>query len=250
MSGGMRRRELAMTMNERGMTWPSTLPRLQAGGWLFVRLVLGFEWLRGGWEKLGDPGWTASPVGGAVEGFLQGAIARSTEGTHPEVPHWYHNLIEDLFLPNADLFAYLVTAGEILVGLALIFGVFTRLSALSGVTMNMAFLWSGVSSANPPMLLLGLTIVLVGRRAGAYGFDGWALPWLAQRAGARPIRAARLAVGAAAAVVAAWLLLITSDWVTWLVGLALAVILVAAVWLAGARIEPTALSRQRQQSGG
>lgn len=239
-----------MAMNGRSLTWPSALPRLEAGGWLFVRLVLGFEWLRGGWEKLGDPGWTASPVGGAVEGFLQGAIARSTEGPHPEVPHWYHNLIADLFLPNADLFAYLVTAGEILVGLALIFGVFTRLSALVGVTMNMSFLWSGVSSANPPMLLLGLAIVFVGRRAGAYGFDGWALPWLAQRAGARTIRTARLAVGGAGALFAAWLLLITSDWTTWLVALAIAAVLAAAVWLAGTRVEPTVLGRQRQQFGG
>lgn len=228
-------------MNARTISWPTALPRLQSGGWLFVRLVLGFEWLRGGWEKLGDPGWTASPVGGAVEGFLQGAIARSTEGPHPEVPHWYHNLTEDLFLPNADLFAYLVVAGELLVGLALIFGVFTRLGALFGVTMNMAFLWSGVSSTNPPMLLLGLAIVLVGRRAGAYGVDGWLLPWLAQRTGDRPIRVARPAVGAAAALFAAWLLLITSDWMTWLVGLAVAVVLAAAVWLVGARGEPAAL---------
>ena len=238
-----------MAMNERSLTWPSALPQLQAGGWLFVRLVLGFEWLRGGWEKLGDPGWTASPVGGAVEGFLNGAIARSTEGPHPEVPHWYHDLIEDLFLPNADLFAYLVVAGELLVGLALIFGVFTRLSALFGVSMNMAFLWSGVSSTNPPMLLLGLAIVLVGRRAGAYGVDGWALPWLFQRAGERPIRAAQVAVGVAGALFAAWLLLITSDWVTWLVGLAIAVLLAVAVWLAGTRFEPTVLGRQRQQIG-
>ncbi len=178
-------------------------PRVQAGGWLFIRLVLGFEWLRAGWEKVGDPGWTSSSVGGAVAGFLQGAIARSTEGPHPEVPHWYHNLIEDLFLPNADLLGWLVAYGELLVGLALIFGVLTRLSAFFGVTMNMAFLWSGVSSTNPPMLLLGLAIVLVGRRAGAYGVDGWLMPWVVQRAGDGPIKAARLAVGAAAALVAA-----------------------------------------------
>jgi thiosulfate dehydrogenase [quinone] large subunit len=225
-------------------------PRLQAGGWLFVRLVLGLAWLRGGWEKLGDPGWTASPVGGAVDGFLQGAIARSTEGPHPEVPHWYHNLIAELFLPNAELFAYLVVAGELLVGLALVFGVFTRLSALLGVTMNVAFLWAGVSSTNPPMLLLGLAIVLVGSRAGAYGVDGWLLPWLSGRAGARLLRAAQLGVGVIGALFAAWLLLIASDWVTWLVGAAVALAVVAAVWLIGARIEPPVHGRARQRQPG
>lgn len=230
-------------------TFSATMPpRVQAGGWLFIRLVLGFEWLRASWEKLGDPGWTASPVGGAVAGFLQGAIARSTEGPHPEVPHWYHNLIEDLFLPNADLLGWFVAYGELLVGLALIFGVFTRLSAFFGVTMNMAFLWSGVSSTNPPMLLLGLAIVLVGRGAGAYGVDGWLMPWVTQRAGDRPIKAARLAGGAAVALVAAWLLLIASDWATWLVSAAVAVVVVAAIWWAGSRFRPAAVSQGRQQT--
>lgn len=48
--------------------------------WLFVRIILGVEWIRGGWEKIGDSGWTAAPVGGAVDGFLRGAIAKSEGG--------------------------------------------------------------------------------------------------------------------------------------------------------------------------
>ena len=85
----------------------ATLWRFEPGAWLFVRLVLATEWVRGGWGKIGDLGWTALPVGAAVDGFLNGAIEKSTAGPHPEVPHWYHNLIEDVFLP-ADPFADLV----------------------------------------------------------------------------------------------------------------------------------------------
>ena len=46
----------------------TSLWRFGPVAWLFVRLVLAVEWVRGGWEKVGDPGWTASPVGAAVNG--------------------------------------------------------------------------------------------------------------------------------------------------------------------------------------
>jgi uncharacterized membrane protein YphA (DoxX/SURF4 family) len=128
----------------------ATLWRFEPGGWLFVRLVLAVEWVRGGWEKVGEAGWTASPVGAAVEGFLNGAIEKSTAGPHPEVPHWYHRLAEDIFLPNADLLAYLVAYGELVVGIALAVGLLTRLAALAGVAMNLAYLWAGTTSTNPP----------------------------------------------------------------------------------------------------
>jgi thiosulfate dehydrogenase (quinone) large subunit len=101
------------------------------GAWLFVRLVLGIEWLRAGIEKLGEPGWTASPQGGAVAGFLKGALAK-TGGAHPEVQGWFTGLTEQALLPSSALLAHLVTYGEVLVGLALIAGLFTRFAAASG----------------------------------------------------------------------------------------------------------------------
>ncbi len=122
-----------------------------------------------GWGKVGDSGWTASPAGAALEGFLQGAIAKSAAGPHPEVPHWYHKLIEDVFLPNAELFAYLMSYSELLVGIALAIGLLTRVAALVGVTLNLAFLWAGITSVNPPMALLGL--VFFGHRSGRFGVD-------------------------------------------------------------------------------
>ncbi|MCC6238088.1 MAG: DoxX family protein [Dehalococcoidia bacterium] len=166
-----------------------TLWRFEPGAWLFVRLVLAVEWVRAGWEKVGDPGWTASPTGAAVEGFLRGAIEKSTAGAHPEVPHWYHDLIEDVFLPNTDLFAYLVSYGELLVGIALAIGLLTRVAALAGVTMNLAFLWAGITSTNPPMVLLGLGLVFFGHRPGRFGVDGRLFPWLRERI---PVQARRL----------------------------------------------------------
>lgn len=209
----------------------ATLWRFEPGAWLFVRLVLAVEWVRGGWEKIGDPGWTASPVGAAVEGFLNGAIEKSTVGPHPEVPHWYHDVIVDVFLPNAGLFARLVAYGELLVGIALAIGLFTRVAALGGVTMNLSFLWAGTTSTNPPLLLLGLGLVFFGHRPGRFGVDGWLFPWLRGRIPAEARRLGREALFVAALLAGAWLALIASDWLTWLVLAAFAVLVTVGVRL-------------------
>ena len=207
---------------------------LLPAGWLFVRLVLGVEWLRGGWEKIGDPGWTKAPVGGAVEGFLNGAIAKST-GERPEVQGWFADLTRDVFLPNADVFAYLVAYGEFLVGLALIIGLFTRISVLFGVTMNLAFLLAGTTSTNPPMLILGLALAAFGASAGAYGVDRWVLPWLQAKAGPGRTRIAKwVGVGALVTVLAgcAWS---ASNTETWLVAAAVGVVAVITAQYATVR---------------
>ena len=150
--------------------------------WLFARLVLGIEWMRASFEKIGDPGWTGAPVGGAVQGFLQGAVAKSG-GDHPEVQHWFQTLTDKVFLPNADILAYLVAYGELLVGIALIVGFLTRISVLFGVAMNLAFLFAGTTSTNPQMLVLGLAIASFGASAGILGvvlaaIVGLAFRWL------------------------------------------------------------------------
>jgi len=220
------------------MDMRASLWRFEPVAWLFVRLVLAVEWVRGGWEKVGDAGWTASPVGAAVNGFLNGAIEKSTAGPHPEVPHWYHRLAQEVFLPNADVFAYLVAYGELLVGIALAIGLLTRFAALGGVTLNLAFLWAGTTSTNPPMLLLGLGLIFFGHRPGRLGLDGWLLPRLRERVPARVRQLGREALFLAAVVAGAGLALAAADWATWLVLAALA----AVVALVAARmglLEPT-----------
>ncbi len=196
---------------------------LVAAGWLFVRIILGVEWIRGGWEKIGDPGWTKAPVGGAVEGFLRGAIAKS-EGERPEVQGWFADLAGDVFLPNADVFAYLVAYGELLVGLTLIVGLLTRISVLFGVTMNLAFLFAGTTSTNPQMLVLGLALAAFGTTAGAYGLDRWVLPWLKEKTRPGIIRAVQLGVVGALVAVTAALAWIASDAETWIAAAAVAAV--------------------------
>lgn len=167
-----------------------TLKTPQVAGlfWLVARLWLGYEWLMAGVEKVFGDGrarWVGDEAGVAVTGFLNGAIAKSplAEGfdpvatPHPAVQEWYARLVQDLFLPNATLFSYLVAYGELLVGLALILGLFTRFAALMGVIMNLAFLFAGTTSTNPQLLVVGMLIVLVGGvAAGYYGLDYFVRP--------------------------------------------------------------------------
>ena len=166
-----------------------------------------------------------------MSGFLKGAIAKSTEGAHPEVPHWYHNLAEQFLLPNAELFGILVSYGEVLVGVALVLGFLTRLAALGGVTMNLAFLWAGTTSTNPPMLLLGVALVLFGSEAGRLGLDYWVIPraaaWLS-RGVARALPAVVLGL---AVIAAAALALAVTDTATWAGLLAFSLIAtIGATW--------------------
>lgn len=203
----------------------------KAGAWLFVRLVLGVEWVRGGLKKVGQAGWTEPPLGRSVSGFLKGAIAKSTEGAHPEVPHWYHQLAEQVLLPNAEVFGILVSYGEVLVGIALVLGFLTRIAAIGGVTMNLAFLWAGTTSTNPPMLLLGVALILFGSEAGRFGLDYWAIPraaaWL-PRGVARALPAVTLGL---AVIAAGALALAVTDTTTWTGLLAFSLIAtIGATW--------------------
>ncbi|NTU85776.1 MAG: DoxX family membrane protein [Chloroflexales bacterium] len=147
--------------------------------WTIIRLYLGYQWLVAGWGKLTNPGgvWVGAKAGTAVTGFIQGALEK-TGGDHPDVSGWYAAFLQQVALPNAALFSYLVTFGELLVGLALILGLLTGFAAFFGGFMNASYLFAGAVSVNPVLLLLAVGIMLAWRVAGYWGLDRWALPLL------------------------------------------------------------------------
>jgi thiosulfate dehydrogenase [quinone] large subunit len=105
-----------------------------------------------------------------VSGFLSGALTKTT-GAHPDVSTWYASFIQHVALPHATLFSYLVTYGEIFVGLGLIVGLFTGVAAFFGMAMNFNYLFAGTVSINPLLVLLQLPLVLGWRVAGHLGLD-------------------------------------------------------------------------------
>lgn len=149
--------------------------RFMAPLWAVVRIYLGYEWLTAGWGKLTGGGWIGAGAGGSVSGFLNGALAK-TGGEHPSVSLWYAWLVEHVFLPAAPLLSYLVAFGETFIGIALILGLMTGLSAFFGGFLNSMFLLAGTVSSNPFMFILATWLVLAWRIAGYYGLDYWVLP--------------------------------------------------------------------------
>lgn len=145
--------------------------------WTIVRLYLGWLWLSAGWGKVTSSAWVGMEAGGAVRGFLTRALTL-TQGDHPNVQGWYGWMIENIFLPNAWLMSHLVAFGEVLVGLALILGFLTGISAFLGGLMNASFLLAGTVSTNPVMFILATWLVLAWRIAGYYGLDFFVLPRL------------------------------------------------------------------------
>ena len=145
--------------------------------WLVLRLYLGYEWFVAGLGKLQNPVWVGSKAGVAITGFVNGALAK-TAGEHPDVQGWYGAFLQSVVLPNARLWSYLITFGEILVGVGLILGIFTGIAAFFGSFMNMNYLFAGTVSTNPLLFLIALFLILAWKTAGWLGLDHWVLPLL------------------------------------------------------------------------
>lgn len=143
--------------------------------WLILRLYIGYTWLTAGFGKVTDDAWTGSNAGAALEGYMAGVMSLVEEGG---VAGWYAWFIENLVIPNASFFSYMVAWGELLIGLGLIVGFLTGIAAFFGALMNMSFLLAGTVSSNPIMMLIAILLILAWKVAGWYGIDRWALPAL------------------------------------------------------------------------
>jgi thiosulfate dehydrogenase (quinone) large subunit len=161
--------------------------------WLIVRLYLALSWLGAAVGKLTGydvangkmyaPWVFGAHDGEAITAFAKYVIAHggaSPFSAFPEwfvgAPDWYASFLQTTVLPHAALFSYLVTFGELLVSLGLIFGALTSFAAFFALFMNLNFVLTGVVSVSPAMGILALFIVLAWRVAGYYGVDRWLLP--------------------------------------------------------------------------
>ena len=120
--------------------------RLPLVGLLAVQILIGYEWLMSGLTKLARGGF---PSGLADE------LTEKSEG----VGGWYRDFLDDVVIPNANSFGYMIELSELVVGVALIGAALTWLfawdrlgtggrttvlaatvlAALGGVLMNVAF---------------------------------------------------------------------------------------------------------------
>ncbi len=136
--------------------------------WLVVRLFLAFVWLEAGIAKVVSPLWVGTEAGGALKGFVLGALAK-TAGEHPDVLGGYAWFLQHAVLVAPGAWSHVIAFGEIAVGLGLLFGVLTTSAAFFGAFMNFNFLLAGAVSINPYLLLCEVPLIFAWRVSGRFG---------------------------------------------------------------------------------
>ncbi|MGH2512858.1 MAG: hypothetical protein ACRDGQ_09245, partial [Candidatus Limnocylindrales bacterium] len=155
--------------------------------WLPIRLFLGFEWLIARWDKLTGTGWVDG--GASLLGYWKSAVAVPATGHAAITFEWYRSFLQLLINNNAQTwFGWLITIGEMAIGLGLLLGVLTGIAAFFGATMNMSYLLAGSTSTNPVMFAFAIGLILAWKVAGYYGVDRYLLPRLGVPWNARPRR--------------------------------------------------------------
>lgn len=128
-------------------TWPIVLLRVYTGVFF---LYFGFGKIsRGNFDE-------------GLTGFINSRLEESVGFFKP--------FLESVVLPNASVFAFLVSWGELLIGLALIVGLATRYASIAGALMVAAF-WltkgQGILDAqNHDAIWFFILVVLAGLHAG------------------------------------------------------------------------------------
>src|SRR4029450_10316614 len=114
--------------------------------WLPIRLFVGFEWLEAGWHKLNDPAWVGADAGTALLGVWQNAVKVPDKGGPPSSYDWYRSFIQLLIDNGAQSWmTYVITFGELAVGIGLLIGMLTGIAAFLGALVHMAVARAGGS---------------------------------------------------------------------------------------------------------
>lgn len=145
--------------------------------WLVLRVWLGYQWFDAALHKITNPAWVET--GAALKGFWTGAVAVPAEGRPAIAFDWYRNFIQTMLDAEAYVwFAKLVAYGELLIGIALIIGMFTGIAAFFSGFMNWNFMMAGSASTNPMLFVIAVGLILAWKIAGYIGVDYYLLPLL------------------------------------------------------------------------
>ena len=113
--------------------------KVLAVGWLAMRVWLGVMWIQAGWAKL----WGAENAaflhhnGAGVAGFAGHAKPAYT---------WWGSFLHSFVVPNSGWIGVLVAVSELVIGFALVAGLFTRVAALGSLALLFTYVMSGTAS--------------------------------------------------------------------------------------------------------
>ena len=101
--------------------------------WLVVRLWLGYQWFTAGYQKIWGSEKAAFWFGGGagVKGFAAAGVAGSATGKSGASYGWWAGFLHNVVIPNASWIGKFISLSEILIGIALILGLFTGAAALA-----------------------------------------------------------------------------------------------------------------------
>ena len=131
--------------------------RLPLIGLLAIQILIGYEWLMSGLTKI---------VRGGFPSGLADELTAKSEG----VGGWYRDFLDNVVIPNATGFGYLIELSELLVGAGLI-----------GAAVIWLFAWDRIGVAGRTTVLAATSLAAVGGTVMNVAFhmaNGSAHPWL------------------------------------------------------------------------
>jgi len=140
--------------------------RVVVGGWFLkaavTKVTLDYLW------------WIPYPT--VTQRFLNFMPKRVAEFASDNPIRWYQQFLTETVIPNATLFAFLETFGEVGVGVGLTLGLLTRFSALVGLFMSINFFlatqWMSFSQQGFHLVLAACMLAfLIGGAGRAWGLD-------------------------------------------------------------------------------
>lgn len=159
--------------------------------WLVLRIWLGYQWLNAALGKITNPAWVET--GEALKGFWTGAVAVPESGRPAITFDWYRSFIQFMLdTQSYTWFAKVVAFGELLIGIALILGLFTGIAAFFGGFMNWNFIMAGSASSNGLLFLISVLLILAWKVAGYIGLDYFLLRYLGTPWRGNPVEAVEL----------------------------------------------------------
>ncbi len=139
--------------------------KVMAVGWLAMRVWLGVMWIQAGWAKL----WGAENAaflhhnGAGVAGF----------STHAKPAYtWWGSFLHSFVVPNSGWIGVLIAVSELVIGFALVAGLFTRIAALGSLALLFTYVMSGTASVCAFYALFAIVILTMWRTASWIGVDG------------------------------------------------------------------------------
>jgi thiosulfate dehydrogenase [quinone] large subunit len=154
--------------------------------WLaLVRIFIGYIWLNSAIEKIAG-------------GQFVGGLAKTLGTFASKNPiGWEKAFLTNVAIPNATVFGYLSMYGELLVGLALLLGIFSEVGAIAGLFMSLSFYfaagWTSVSTDTLNLVMAGIQVILLLSGAGKvlsveqFAYDRLPkLPWWPRRLATTP----------------------------------------------------------------